>query len=415
MALQRSYAQYFDNGKTIRLMTRVSQATGTLRRMTTVSGLRVTRRHVRVTKKDDRSYRTRGLSGPLPAQLRGPDVATSFWVYCKYNRVRPPAKWQMGNPPFNGTVTMKVWDPDYKDLMMDIWELRKRGWTQTMIEKLLGKPGWIGSGWGDRSKRAYRVAHVEAVEADSLFRELFLASARRRTLDETFVGEVLTRSRALEQSGAIVVWQERSEAMRIAHEREANQAIPKPPPPPSEIVCCVDVVTTVDDWTTIIRFVRHGGMDRVYCDEKPSMKAERETRGTATEAVAALLPGVLSTLMRFGGPVKFAGPGLVDAEMFAEVGDELTIRWAKAQESNLEQGDVAIVTLARKLGLAPEPSSVASGIWDAQCPGGRHRLLLNTSRNEFWCGYCNRSGDLDCLRSFADDRKKTSLTPNEPS
>ena len=167
MALQRSYAQYFDNGNTIRLMTRVSQATGTLRRMTTVSGLRVTRRHVRVTKKDDRSYRTRGLSGPLPAQLRGPDVATSFWVYCKYNRVRPPAKWQMGNPPVNGTVTMKVWDPDYNDLMMDIWELRKRGWTQTMIEKLLGKPGWIGTEQPHRLAVRHRTSRTTGLHQKS--------------------------------------------------------------------------------------------------------------------------------------------------------------------------------------------------------------------------------------------------------
>ena len=311
---------------------------------------------------------------------------------------------------------MKSFDPEYNDVMLDVWELRKRGWTEPMITKLLGEPDWVLSGWGNLSKRAYRAAYVEAIEAGSLFRDEFLASARRRRLGERVVMEVLERSMGLEQAGAIAIWQNHAEAMRLAHERELEEGRLEPQAeaagrrparrPASKLVCCVDIEGPLADLSICIRFMRRKGTDRVYCEETPSVKAERGTAGTPVEAVANLLPSVLFTLMRFGGPLSFASPGLVDGRMFAEVVEELATRSAKIREGNLEQAHMAIVTKARELSLTPEPSLMASGFWDARCPGTQHGLLLNTSRNEFWCGYCNRSGDFDALRSFADERKK---------
>lgn len=204
-----------------------------------------------------------------------------------------------------------------------------------------------------------------------------------------------------------------SEERRLAREKEleakrrALEAIPKPPPsPPSHLVCLVVVETMFEDWSTSIRFMRHEGIDRVYCDEKPSMKAEQETHGTVAESVAALLPSVLFTLMNFGGPVEFGGAGLVDGRVFAEIVEELAKRSANIREANLERAGAAVVSAARELGLRPEPSSKSEDCWEARCPGTQHGLLLNTSLDEFWCGYCRRSGNLVALRLFSNERRK---------
>jgi hypothetical protein len=254
---------------------------------------------------------------------------------------------------------------------------------------------------------------VEAIEAGDAFRELFAASAKRRKLDKAFVEMVLKRSTKLDRSGTISAWEKTFEAERIAKDKvleerklfhERNKVSSKhPPAPPSKLVCSVDVATILDEWPVSIRFIRHEGIDRVYCDENPSMNAECESLGTTAEAVAKLLPGVLNTLIRFGGQVQFTSPGLVDERMFATVVEELNFRMGETKKANLERSDEAIVILASELGLAPEPSSESTGFWNARCPGTQHQLLLNTSRNEFWCGYCNRSGDVDGLRSFVDE------------
>ena len=99
--------------------------------------------------------------------------------------------------------------------------------------------------------------------------------------------------------------------MQIAQERgleerklvhEAKGAVPQSPPPwPSKLVCAVDVTTMVEGWSVSTRFMRRHGIDRVYCEEKPSMKAECEVQGTTAEAVVKLLPRLLTTLIRFGG------------------------------------------------------------------------------------------------------------------
>jgi hypothetical protein len=111
---------------------------------------------------------------------------------------------------------MKKWDERYQDFMVDMGDLYGRGWTECMIEKLLGAPCWIAGGWGNRYKIAYRSVHVEAVESGTAFREQLLTSAKRRKLDNTRVQEALNRSHELEQQGAAVVWQARVEVMRLA-------------------------------------------------------------------------------------------------------------------------------------------------------------------------------------------------------
>ena len=305
---------------------------------------------------------------------------------------------------------MKKNDQNSGELMLDISKLTNRGWTEPMLKKLLGEPGWIASGWGDRCKRAYQAAYVEAIEASSPFRELFIASAKRRKLEDAFVRAVMDRSKELELSGAISAWQKTSDAIRVAKEDEVKKGkrvlVKRKRTPASELVCEVDVETMLCDWGVSIRFMRHKGIDCVYCSENQSMKAEHKTLGTTTEAITTLLPRVLTTLILFGGSVRFASPGLVGKEMFCKMVDELEAQLTKVKEGNMIHAEEAIVSLARDLGLSPEPSPVSHVTWNARCPGTNHGLQLNIERNEFWCGYCKQRGNLKDLQSFADKRKR---------
>ncbi len=74
--------------------------------------------------------------------------------------------------------------------------------------------------------------------------------------------------------------------------------------------------------------------------------------------------------------------------------------------ANLEQSQAAIVIMANSLGLYPSPSAQRADLWNAQCPRRNHFLLLNTKRDEFWCGYCNRHGSAPDLVAFVQEPKK---------
>jgi hypothetical protein len=305
---------------------------------------------------------------------------------------------------------------DKQDKMLAIWGIRERGWTEGRIEKLLGEPSWILSGWGDGSKRAYHAHYVEAVEAGDQFREAFKASAKRRRLDKEFVQEVLSRSVELENSGAIARWLEEKEAARIAREEEAAvrarlykdklaRSKPSIPRPPSELLCCIDVDVMSEEYSVEIRFMRNQGVDRVFCEDFPAATAQREYEGDSSDSISILLPVVISVIMRYAGPVNFSRAGRVTEKEFTEIVNDLVMRSEKIRKANLEQSVAEIVSSAFALGLQPEPSSQSENLWAANCPAARHRMLLNTSRNEFWCGYCKRSGDVEALRSYSEEHK----------
>ncbi|NBV85811.1 MAG: hypothetical protein EBS01_06020 [Verrucomicrobia bacterium] len=285
-----------------------------------------------------------------------------------------------------------------------------------MIKKLLGQPDWVESGWGDRSKRVYRACYVEAVEAGSNFRELFASSARRRKLDDAFISTVLERSLTLEHSGAVSAWDNTLEIERAAKKRnlrKINRENKKRKSlenatftPPSHLVCSVAVNTIINDLHISIRFSRENGLDRVYCEKYSSIEAISETQGTTGEAITKLLPNVLISLLSFAGAIRFSDAGLVDEMAFTKLLDELNARILDIKNQNLDQKEETIISLASDLRLVPEPSFVSSGVWKARCPGTNHCLLLNATRNEFWCGYCNRSGNLHDLRLLVDERSR---------
>ena len=72
-------------------------------------------------------------------------------------------------------------------------------------------------------------------------------------------------------------------------------------------------------------------------------------------------------------------------------------KWtAEARENETE-----IIHVARELGLYPEPTGTGPVQWRGRCPRvSGHPLMITTSSDEFFCGYCSVSGGVDELRAF---------------
>ena len=80
-------------------------------------------------------------------------------------------------------------------------------------------------------------------------------------------------------------------------------------------------------------------------------------------------------------------------------------RKAVIHEENCRQAranETEIVHVAGELGLNPEPAGVGPVHWYARCPArGGHRIMMTTSDDRFFCGYCKVSGGVEELREFA--------------
>ena len=88
--------------------------------------------------------------------------------------------------------------PDDDCIWLDIFDLRKRGWTEALVNKFLGKPErWIPVNHfrNFTGKRAYFLPRVEKAERSSQFNKDFGASLKRRKLDAKTIGEIMANRR----------------------------------------------------------------------------------------------------------------------------------------------------------------------------------------------------------------------------
>jgi hypothetical protein len=100
--------------------------------------------------------------------------------------------------------------------------------------------------------------------------------------------------------------------------------------------------------------------------------------------------------------------GYISLEQFETLHLRVVINSARREREHKEwsrlarKNETEIVHVARELGLYPEPAGVGPVQWTATCPQRRgHRLLITTSCDEFFCGYCSVNGGVDELRTFA--------------
>lgn len=71
-----------------------------------------------------------------------------------------------------------------------------------------------------------------------------------------------------------------------------------------------------------------------------------------------------------------------------------------------------IVEVARELRLDPDTEGSVSGMWEATCPTRPHQLLLQTSTDLFYCGYCRVGGGPDELRALVAERHRKLARPH---
>jgi hypothetical protein len=98
---------------------------------------------------------------------------------------------------------------DDTHLYLDIEALRRRGWTEALVAKFLGEEDrrvavnhWLNFA----GKRVYFLGRVEQAESSAAFQKAYLASLRRRRIDEAGAAEFMAqRART---AGAVRRWEE---------------------------------------------------------------------------------------------------------------------------------------------------------------------------------------------------------------
>ncbi|MGZ7132947.1 MAG: tetratricopeptide repeat protein, partial [Halobacteriota archaeon] len=106
-------------------------------------------------------------------------------------------------------------------------------------------------------------------------------------------------------------------------------------------------------------------------------------------------------------PDVFLVPGIVKESSFTSIVRKIE----KERDENKQRAreGTEIVTVARKLGLAPKPTGPDHSYWLTRCPGhhgktGNHSLLIWAEKNSFECGHCKRKGGVEELRAFVKER-----------
>ncbi len=131
---------------------------------------------------------------------------------------------------------------------------------------------------------------------------------------------------------------------------------------------------------------------------------------TENEVSASLR--LLDTLFRemvpAAGPSRFLKSGTVSEPAYNDIVARILQELDDNKQKALDKKS-ALVEAARKLGLNPKPLGTAPHHWQANCPGGKHHLLISSETNTFGCGYCKCEGGMEELRQFAKDQKKKHL------
>ena len=104
-------------------------------------------------------------------------------------------------------------------------------------------------------------------------------------------------------------------------------------------------------------------------------------------------------------PAGFQEAGLLSREVYEAIIDKVRRGFEENRKEALAR-PLEIVELARRLKLDPQPECREQDIWHTRCPGTSHGLQINTACNEFFCGYCRKSGGPEELEAFVESRKK---------
>ena len=167
-----------------------------------------------------------------------------------------------------------------------------------------------------------------------------------------------------------------------------------------------DTLWVVSGWPGIVDNLDDGDLMQLLPVKTALLFGRAVSRASAGDETSAQL-ALLEILFR--ARVGHDWPGkLVVAGTFLSDYDQLVADLERELEVNTQSAlgsETAVVHKARELGLHPDPTGKDPRLWNANCPGTNHRLLLNTDIDKFWCGYCNRNGDPAGLAEFVEDRR----------
>ena len=103
--------------------------------------------------------------------------------------------------------------------------------------------------------------------------------------------------------------------------------------------------------------------------------------------------------------------GLLEGPLITEAAHARILGELEAEhERNIReaesQAEAAILAVARRLGLRPEPAGASPSAWYADCPGKSHRLMISSSSDQFGCGYCRVKGSPAELEALVQQRRE---------
>jgi hypothetical protein len=79
---------------------------------------------------------------------------------------------------------------------------------------------------------------------------------------------------------------------------------------------------------------------------------------------------------------------------------------AKEERNRQKHAEKEIVVFCDKEGLNPRPTNGDSEQWLANCPNGRHNIMIAVDTGEWGCGYCKKKGKLSQLRNWISNMSR---------
>ena len=126
--------------------------------------------------------------------------------------------------------------------------------------------------------------------------------------------------------------------------------------------------------------------------------------GSIESASTALLDMIIRSRVGFYWPTRFHTTGILDEQGFNDIVKRIDAELDAATEQ-AKKNKPEIVSAAENLGLDTRPTGTSENHWRANCPCTNHSLELQASDNLFFCGYCNRSGGIEDLKQFVEERR----------
>ncbi len=269
-------------------------------------------------------------------------------------------------------------------------DLLYRGWTLPMIRELMPEPDGDGP--------QYYEQRVNAIEATARFRMRVRAAVKAGDLDDVIAQEILDRSDEMKQAGA--VWPlpaHKPEPTVVAAARWQRTALD------TGFVCSVTFPGFLEDDECDIYYSNTDVKQILYTRWGSGITVERPGCLAVVDAVNAMMPEMVRSLVLSGHQPRFGGAGIVSADAFHAWEVEAVREREATRVANEANRSSPIVQLAEKLGLHPKPSECTADLWEAAGPDGRCGLRLDTNHGMFKHPTSARTGDGEALRNWVAD------------